>query len=249
MPRDDVAAVRAAREDPSRVVLEGFHAVKHALRFDATVERLLTPDRPELLSLADELAADLTDVLARRAVTVDAPTWRSLGAEGLPTPALAVALRPEDPATAGDGAAVLLEDPRHLGNLGACVRVAAAAGARAVYTTGQADPWHPSAVRAAAGLHFAVHVERLSGGLPSEPLVAVDPTGEPIGTVELPRDAIFAFGTERHGLTPQVRDRADLEVSIPMRPGVSSLNLATAVAVVLYTHRGVDGATGTDVRS
>ncbi|MGK7311739.1 MAG: TrmH family RNA methyltransferase, partial [Candidatus Longimicrobiales bacterium M2_2A_002] len=30
-------------------------------------------------------------------------------------------------------------------------------------------------------------------------------------------------------------DRADRRVAIPMRPGVSSLNLATAVAVTLYT--------------
>src|SRR6185437_12649087 len=55
---------------------------------------------------------------------------------------------------------VLLEDPRHLGNLGACVRVAAAASAAGVLTTGRQDPWHPDALRGSAGLHFALPVAR-----------------------------------------------------------------------------------------
>ena len=36
------------------------------------------------------------------------------------------------------------------------------------------------------------------------------------------------------GLGAGLLARADVRVGIPMRPGVSSLNLATAVAVVLY---------------
>ena len=52
---------------------------------------------------------------------------------------------------------LLLEAPRHLGNLGACVRVAAAAApASPVLTTGEQDPWHPDALRGSAGLHFAL---------------------------------------------------------------------------------------------
>ena len=35
---------------------------------------------------------------------------------------------------------IFVEAPRRLGNLGAAIRVAAAAGAAAVLTTG--DPWH-----------------------------------------------------------------------------------------------------------
>ena len=50
----------------------------------------------------------------------------------------------------------------------------------------------------------------------------------------LPDDAVLAFGSERHGLGAALLARADARVGIPMRPGVSSLNLATAVAVVLY---------------
>ena len=69
------------------------------------------------------------------------------------------------------------------------------------------------------------------------PLVAVDPGGVALDDVSLPRRAVLAFGSERRGLDDSTRERADLRVRIPMQPGVSSLNLATSVAVLLYTLR------------
>jgi TrmH family RNA methyltransferase len=127
---------------------------------------------------------------------------------------------------------VLLEDPRHLGNVGAVVRVAAAAGAAGVLTTGTRDPWDPAALRGSAGLHYALPVGRVDGPPADRPLAAFDPEGEPLAA--LPAGAVLAFGTERHGLSAALRARADVRVAIPMRAGVSSLNLATAVAVALY---------------
>ena len=53
----------------------------------------------------------------------------------------------------------------------------------------------------------------------------------------VPERAILAFGTERHGLSSEVFERAEARVSIPMREGVSSLNLATSVAIVLFAMR------------
>jgi RNA methyltransferase, TrmH family len=154
---------------------------------------------------------------------------------------VAVARRPRqrDPdSVLADPAArpvVLLEDPRHLGNLGACVRVAAAAGAAGVLTTGRQDPWHPDALRGAAGLHFALPVHRTRAVRTGDrPLVALDPAGEPLRPGALPARAVLAFGTERDGLSRELLARADARLALPMAPGVSSLNLATAVAGVLF---------------
>jgi TrmH family RNA methyltransferase len=123
-------------------------------------------------------------------------------------------------------------------NMGACVRAAAAADAAAILTTGRNDPWHPDALRAAAGLHFALPVAAVEA-LPesSRPLIAIDPEGDDLRPGELPRRAVLAFGTERHGLSPELLDRADARLGIPMRPGVSSLNLATSVSAVLFAWR------------
>ena len=218
----------AARGDPGLVALEGFHALKHALRFGADVLAAATSDPDGLARLAAELAPDLAlDGL----VAPVAPA--ALGPRPHPTGVVAVARRPRfDPGALGPGPVVLLEDPRHLGNVGAVVRVAAAAGAGGVLTTGTRDPWAPAALRGAAGLHFALQVGRVAAPPTGRPLVALDPGGEPLGA--LPAGALLAVGTERHGLSRELLARADARVAIPMRPGVSSLNLATAVAVALY---------------
>jgi len=138
---------------------------------------------------------------------------------------------------------ILLEDPRDLGNMGACVRVAAAAHIAGVLSTGSHDPWHPDALRGAAGLHYALPVARLTQLPPLDrPLLAIDPDGEPLHPSELPTRAVLAFGTERYGLSEELLAMADARVSIPMRAGVSSLNLATSVAAVLFAWRLRAGA-------
>jgi TrmH family RNA methyltransferase len=221
----------AARTDPGLVVLEGFHALKHALRFGADVLVAATADRDGLAALAAELAPDLD------LGPVEAVPPATLGPRPHHTRVVAVARRPAfDPASLPHGRIVVLEDPRHLGNVGAVVRVAAAAGAAAVLTTGSRDPWDPAALRGSAGLHFALPVGRVDPeALRDRLLVALDPDGEPLAA--LPEHAFVAFGTERHGLSDPLLARAAARVAIPMRPGVSSLNLATAVAVALYAAR------------
>jgi RNA methyltransferase, TrmH family len=231
--------VVAARRDPSVVVLEGVHALKHALRFGAEVTLVVTPDRAAAATLLAELAPDVA--LPDHTVTVAADVWRTLVARELPSPVLAVAARPPgDAATtlAAAGRLVVLEHPRHLGNLGAAIRVAAAADAGGVLVVGDADPWHPTAVRAAAGLQFALPVVRVDE-LPATDrrIVALDPDGTDLVPGGLTDDTILLVGTERAGLSPALRARADARVRIPMRDGVSSLNLATAVAAALYAGR------------
>lgn len=225
------AAVSRARREPGLVVLEGFHALKHCVRFGGEVLGAWTADTGELEALRARLAPDL--ILPSVAV-VDAAELAAVVPRGQ---VVAVARRPRQPSPdeilAGDGPVVLLEDPRHLGNLGACVRVAAAAGAAGVLTTGRADPWHPDALRGSAGLHFALGVHRLREVRTGDrPLVALDPAGA-VGA-PVPDRPVLAFGTERDGLSDALLARAGARVALPMRPGVSSLNLATSVAATLY---------------
>ena len=179
-----VARFRAARRDRGLAVLEGFHALKHALRFGAEVEEVVAADADGLEELAAELAPDLRGMLAGRATPVAREVLAELVPQAPRTGVVAIARRPAvdvGAVLAAPMAApiVLLEDPRTMGNMGACVRVAAAADAAAVLTTGDNDPWHPDALRAAAGLHFALPV----AGVPrlpdtERPLIAIDPDGE-----------------------------------------------------------------------
>ena len=224
---------------PDRVMLEGFHAVKHALRFGAEVERVVAVDRDAVLRMARELAADLVGDLERRVEAVSRAEVEALAGRVPYTGAVGVARRPAGPVELRAGApVVLLEDPRDGANLGACVRVAAAAGAGGVVVTGERDPWGVDALRGSAGLHFALPVAREQDvALNGRPLVALDPAGEAFDVACLADGAVLAFGTERRGLSDGLKARADAALALPMAPGVSSLNLATAVSAVLYAWR------------
>jgi TrmH family RNA methyltransferase len=229
-----VAAWRARAAAPGAVLLDGFHALKHALRFDADIALAVAADKPAALELARALAPELTDRLAALLEPVTSEQLRALVPRPHPTGIAALAAR--RPGGLSESApVVVLDEPRHLGNIGAVIRVAAGAGAGGVITTGLADPWHPNAVRAAAGLHFATAVERRAPGeLPPWPLYALDPEGEDIRAVRVPDRALLAFGSERAGLSAALRERADHLLALPMRPGVSSYNLATSVAMTLF---------------
>ncbi|HET9073021.1 MAG TPA: TrmH family RNA methyltransferase [Solirubrobacteraceae bacterium] len=255
----ELADVPYARRDPTLAVLENFHAIKHAVRFGAHLLGAWTADPAEL----DALSASLAPDVRIPAEIVDAVALKAVTPRGQ---VIAVARRPRqaDPATlltgtgtgpaplAGPGPAprtaaaplVLLENPAHLGNLGAVIRVCAAAGAAGVLTTGRHDPWHADALRGSAGLHFAVPVHRV--GLAdvladrtgtARPLIALDPEGDILDPAAISPGAILAFGTERHGISDTLLAAADRRIRLPMEPGVSSLNLATAVAATLYALR------------
>jgi TrmH family RNA methyltransferase len=217
------------------VDLEGFHALKHVLRFAPSLVRSVTVTSVDAAAqLCAELAPDVTDALLALA---------SVGPVDHPTGVSGTAERPREdrsPLSVRTAPLVVLDDPRHPGNAGAAIRVAAAAGASGVAMTGALDPWHPAVVRGSAGLHYALPVLALpvlqvSLGDVVGPVVALDADGD--AWTPLPNDAVLVVGSERAGLSPEARARADLVVALPMTAGVSSLNLATAVSAALYSWR------------
>jgi hypothetical protein len=76
----DLAEVGRAYRTPGLVVLEGFHAVKHAIRFGAEILGAWTADPGEVEALRERLAPDVripvqvVDAAALRAV-VPRPSW------------------------------------------------------------------------------------------------------------------------------------------------------------------------------
>ncbi len=231
-----------ARGDDELVVLEGFHALKHALRFGAHVELVVTHDAGALRTLIANHAEELGDEITGLAREVPRDDFRRLGPYEPHTGVVSIARKVFYDAGAiladsGDAPVVLLEEPRHRGNFGAVIRVAAAAHAGGVLSTGFQDPWNPVVVRGAAGLQFAVPVARLDGSpadTAGRALLAFDPAGDEFDPRLVPPRAVLVFGSERQGVSADLLDRAEARLKLPMREGVSSLNLATSVAAVLY---------------
>ena len=243
-----VERFRSARTDPALAVLEGFHPLKHAIRFGAHLELAVGVNLGELKELGKMYGPDIASVLESQVELVSKDVFQQLAPVTPPTGVIGIAHRPAvslDKMLGNPGSAplapapiVLLENPRNMLNIGAAIRVSAAAGAAGVITTGKQDPWHPAALIASAGLHYALPVARVEA-LPASqrPLVVIDAEGEPLRSGLIPAHSILAFGAERRGVSGSLMASADQTVSIPMRDGVSSLNLATAVAVVLYNLR------------
>ncbi len=209
------------------VPLEGFHCVKHALRFaPSLVHDVRVRSYDAARALAERLAPDVLDALLARATVAEVAHHTGVEATGtLPSPDLTVLRERTAPL-------VLLDAPRSPGNAGAVIRVAAAAGASGIAFIGPLDPWHPTVLRGSAGLHYALPVLRVLAADVTGPVVVLDADGDP--SAALPADAVLVVGSERGGVGAELRARADVVLALPMRSGVSSLNLATSVAAALY---------------
>jgi TrmH family RNA methyltransferase len=155
---------------------------------------------------------------------------------------LAIARRPERsldrlPAEGFIVVSAGIQDP---GNLGAVARVAEAAGGSAmVVLRGSCDPFGPKALRGSMGSLLRIPVYEADGE------AAVRGRGFEIAAL-VPRDGIdfravsyrpplaFLVGRESTGLDESAIGHAAIRITIPMRGGVESLNVATTAALVLY---------------
>ena len=229
-----------ARGDLSLVVVEGFHPLKHALRFGAKFVEVVSPDSLELQRLQQEYAPDIGDCLNNLVVEIEKSIFERLARVTPATGVMSIAERPVVDLDAmlngtDQSPVVFLEKPRNLFNIGAAVRSASAAGAAGVLNTGDLDPWKPAALTTGVGLQWSLPVAQVDDlASRDRRMVAVDIGGESLESFDIPDRSILAFGTERQGLSRSVIESADYHVSIPMEHGVSSLNLACSVAVMLY---------------
>jgi TrmH family RNA methyltransferase len=117
------------------------------------------------------------------------------------------------------------------GNVGTIVRSAdALIGSSVVLGADCADPFSPKAVRASMGSIFAQPPVRAGLEATPEPRAALVAHGG-AGLEALAGAATICLGAERQGLPAEVLAECDVEVTIPLRPGAESLNVAAAAAI------------------
>lgn len=246
-----VRRARAAREGRERGVMfvEGVRLCEEAARSGVRVEDVLYTER----AAEDERGARLLEELARgarRVGLVAEDVFASLSDTKTPQGVVALARRPATDATVLDSRAsetpllVVLHGLNNPANAGATLRVAEAAGATGVIATaGTADLFSPKALRGAMGSSFRLPV--WAGANFAEALRWC--AARQIQTVSTDLDAALTHdgidwrvpsavvvGSEGGGLSEAERAATDTRLRIPMRPPVESLNVAVALAVVLY---------------
>jgi TrmH family RNA methyltransferase len=236
-----VRAFRAAAsgEDVSAVLLDGEHLLRDALAAGVRVLTVLDDgSRPDLVAQAAAAGAEVfaaTRPVLEAASPVRTPSgvvalvsWTPavLSAVFAPAPALAIGL-------------VDVQDP---GNVGSTIRSSDALGATGVVAVGTtANPGGWKALRGSMGSLFRLPVARASlrdvvdaARQAGARLIATGPApARSLADVDLRAPACVLFGHEGLGLPDEAVRQADEVLSIPMRPGVDSLNVAVAAALVL----------------
>ena len=132
-----------------------------------------------------------------------------------------------------------IRDP---GNLGSMLRTAWAAGvSQVLLPPGTVDYTNPKVVRAGMGAHFCLPIHRvawqdirisLKG---AQVWLAEAGPGTPYDAVDWRGCVALVVGGEAEGASPEGRAlAAGRHVTIPMAPGVDSLNAAMAAVIVLF---------------
>lgn len=240
---------RKARERQQRFVAEGLRTVETLLASPVDVVGVLAT---EALRADPRGAAVVAEAEGRGipVLTVTEQELESAADTDTPQGVLAVATIPSPPLTAPAGPAryLVLDALQDPGNVGTVVRTAAALGVSAtIALPGTVDIWNAKVVRSSMGalFHHPVHAmawEELEAFLPAHgvELWATDMDGEALPTVAtgpLPSRLAVVVSNEGAGLSPHVARAVQRTVSIPMSPGVESLNVAVATAIVLYALR------------
>jgi 23S rRNA (guanosine2251-2'-O)-methyltransferase len=238
---------------PTRAVF-GFHAVHARLRADAqsVVELYLDENRKDarakdLAAAAERAGVALMRVPTKRldgfygggrhqgvvAMVFDKPSRESLEdlLDSLKEPPLLLVL---------DG----VTDPH---NLGACLRVADAAGAHAVIApkdraAGISATVSKVASGAAESLpyYMVTNLARTLDDLKERSIWIVGADEDAERTVyesELPEAIAWVLGAEGEGMRRLTRERCDLLARIPMSGSVASLNVSVASGVCLFESR------------
>jgi TrmH family RNA methyltransferase len=143
----------------------------------------------------------------------------------------AIAVWPLRWAEAAEPPCVYLHGVADPGNVGAIVRSAdALLAATVVLGPDCADPFSPKAVRATMGSLFARPPLRAAVEATPAPRAAlVAHGGDGLGA--LAGAATVCLGAEREGLPEEVLAQCEARVTIPLRGGAESLNVAAAAAI------------------
>ncbi len=225
---------------------EGHRQLRCALEAGAAVCEVFAA--PELF--LGETDAELVAFAERRGARVyevGCAAFHALAGQARPDGLIAVVERPPTSLArldVGDRPLLLVaESIERPGNLGTIVRTACAAGVNALVLCDPAtDPFHPEAVRGAAGALFKLQLasatfESVSAWLGKRDvrLLVTSPGGD---RQYLDADATggvaLVVGSERHGVTQRWLDVADEVVRIPMPGPVDSLNVAVATGIALF---------------
>ena len=244
---------RAKRQEHRKFFVEGVPTIRQALTHGWSIDALYYAGDVELSSFArkvlDRSTAHRHFELPTR--LFESLRWSRKQEKSSEIIAL-IEMPPEDLSRIPvdeDSVVVVFDRPSDHGNLGTIIRTCEAFGAAGLIITGHAvDLYDPQTVRASMSSLFSLPIIRLSShrevrnwanGIqkqhPSFRLVGTSAHGShDIRQQTFERPLALVLGNETHGLSMNYAKVCDTMIRIPMQGSVSSLNVASATAILLY---------------
>jgi tRNA G18 (ribose-2'-O)-methylase SpoU len=227
-------------------IAEGFWVVERLLTSKLTVTSLLVSEG-ELARVAEIVLPEIPVYVASKSGINEIIGFR------FHRGVLACAKRP-DPLSIGDvvppigSAATLAAFPQTVDpeNLAVSLRACAAFGVQGVLLgAGCADPFSRRVVRVSMATvlslpivessHLLADLRQLRERDGFESIATVlDPNATPLAEIKRNDRTVLLFGGEARGLPREYIEQSSQRVTIPMRDGIDSLNVATSVGVALY---------------
>jgi TrmH family RNA methyltransferase len=231
---------RRTREREGSFVAEGLRLNSEVIQSGITPEFIFytssAAEDPRIAALLAHWTEAGVDVFE-----VDEPVLEACSDTETPQGVLAVVPIPRLSPPPSPDLTLVLDRLRDPGNLGTILRTALATGVdQVLLAPGTVDFTNPKVVRAGAGAHVRLPVEGLGWQEIAERIggcrvYLAAAGGEQVYTqVDWREPAALVIGGEAAGAGKRAWDLAEVGVSIPMAPGVESLNAAIAAAVILF---------------
>ncbi|MCL6508794.1 MAG: RNA methyltransferase [Bryobacteraceae bacterium] len=237
---------RNFRHRERKFLAEGIQCVSEAIKHPSKPPECIICDERGMASLEA-----YADIIARRRIPCFLARHQVLAAlstavtpQGLLAVAHMLDVDIESMLEPAPSTLLVADRVRDPGNLGAMVRVADAAGAGGMIVCSEsADLYNPKTVRGTAGSIFHLpHCVGLDMREVAEALkkrdyamVAAHPrAGTEHWDFAWPQKTALVLGNEAHGLTDAWIGRCSRRLTIPMRTGAESLNVAVAAGIMLY---------------
>jgi TrmH family RNA methyltransferase len=239
---------RKGRDESGLFLVEGIHHVGEAIEAGWEIEALVyAPDQ-----LTSDFARHVLEEQSQRGIRCAALTaslFSGIAEKDNPQGILAILcqrhLTLEDVARVQMTIGVALVSPQDPGNVGTILRTLDAVGGDGLFLLdGGVDPYHPSSIRASMGTIFwkpfvqssfeVFNDWRRKNGynlIGSSAHAKEDFRAFRRGS----QPTILLLGSEQKGLSQDQMMACDVNLSMPMKGRVSSLNLAVAAGILLYT--------------
>ena len=206
-------------------IVEGIKPVKECIAAGGNIKKIFCTE-------------ELSDTF-NGAQAVSESVFKAISSEKTPQGVLAIVNLLENKIQPPENSCILLDRLQDPGNLGTIIRTANAAGYSEIYAINCTDAYSPKAVRASMSGIFFVKVytgncEEILSALEGVPLISADMSGEDIFKFIPPEKFCLCIGNEGGGLSPEIKEKSQYNVKIPMQETCESLNAAVSAGIAMY---------------